>query len=120
MAVLVFSTGMAIQLADDIIHVAKKQNKELIFDWLQEQCDKYNSEIESLLRIHRHTPAPVGEIVVNPKPEPPEIESYGLISTLFDSHRQKIDEQIYRLNKRMKKPWSNGSRLNMLSQPILR
>lgn len=73
--------------------MAKKQNKELILEWLQEQCDKYNSEIELLLRIHLHTPAPVGEIVVNPKPEPPKIESYGLISTLFDSHRQRIDEQ---------------------------
>jgi len=80
-------------LPDKLIRITQKQNKELILQWLQEQCNKYNEEIESLLKIHLTTPAPVGDIVVNPKPEPPKIKPHGLMSRLITSQRQKIDER---------------------------
>lgn len=80
-------------LSDELVREAKKQNKELILQWLQEQRDEYNSARESLLNIHLTTPAPVGEIIVNPKPELPKTETHGLISQLFSSQRQKVDER---------------------------
>lgn len=80
-------------LPDQLVRMTQKQNKELILQWLQEQCDKYNEEIESLSKIHLTTPAPAGEIVVNPKPEPPNIKPHGLMSRLLASQHQKTNER---------------------------
>lgn len=90
-------------LPDQAIRVVQKQNRGLILEWLQQQCDKYNSEIEALINIHWTTPAPTGEIVVNPKPEPPKIEPYGPLSRLFAGQRQKVDERNRRAQEAYEK-----------------
>lgn len=91
-------------LPDIVVQTAKKQNREFIIHWLQEQCEKYNAEIESVLNIHLTTPVPVGEIVINPKPDPPKIKTHGLTSKLFGNYRQKVDEQ----NKRVQKEYEEA------------
>ncbi len=84
-------------LPHEMALVVKRQNKDFILQWLQQQCDKLNAEIGSLLRIHLTTPAPAGEVIVNPKPVPPKLKSYGLLVQLFASQRRGIDEHNRRV-----------------------
>lgn len=76
---------------DKIVQAIKRQRRDLILSWLQQRCDTYNSLRESLLKIHLNTPAPTGEIIINPKPEPPKFKTHGLMSSLFASQKQKTD-----------------------------
>ena len=55
------------------------------------------------MKIHLNTPAPTGDIVVNPKPEPPKLKAHGLMSSLFTSQKQKIDVE----NKRLQQNYEN-------------
>lgn len=80
-------------LPANLVQATKKQNKELILNWLEQQSEKYNSGRESLLKIHLNTPAPEGEVLVNPKPQPPKFQTHGLMSALFSGQKQKIDEK---------------------------
>ena len=90
---LVFTDKKGKPLPDNVIRETKKQNREVIERWLQEQSEKYNAEIEALLNIHLTTPAPKGEIIVNPKPEQPKVQKHGLASKLIGRYRQKVDER---------------------------
>lgn len=90
---VVFKNKKGKPLPDNLIREAKRQNRPLIEQWLQEQSKKFNSEITALLNIYLTTPAPQGEICVNPKPNPPQISKHGIRSKLFDSHRQKMDDK---------------------------
>ena len=90
---VVFTDKKGKPLPDNLIREAKKQNRGIIEQWLQEQSEGYNAEIEALLNIHLTTPAPKGEVIVNPKPEPPKLQKHGLTSKLSDRHRQKVDER---------------------------
>lgn len=78
-------------LSDNIIQAIKKQERDLILNWLQQRSEIYNSSRESLLKIHLNTPAPTGEVIVNPKTEPPQFKAHGLMSLLFTSQKQKTD-----------------------------
>ncbi len=80
-------------LPENIIQATKKQKKDFILNWLQQQSEIYNSGRESLLRIHLNTPAPVGEVIVNPKPKPPQFKTHGIMSFLFTSQKQKTNEK---------------------------
>jgi Protein of unknown function (DUF4236) len=80
-------------LPNNVVQAIKKQQRAVVLDWLQKQSDAFNSTRDSLLKLHLNTPAPVGEVVVNPKPEPPPLKAYGLMSTLFTSQREKTDEK---------------------------
>jgi hypothetical protein len=90
---VVFTDKKGKPLPDSLIREAKRQNRATIEQWLSEQSDKYNAEILALLNIHLTTPAPQGEITVNPRPEPPQIKKHGLRSKILDGHRQKVDER---------------------------
>lgn len=96
---VIFTDEKGKPLPDHLTREAKKQNKELILQWLQEQRAKYNAEIEAVLRIHLTTPSPSGDIIVNPKPEPPTVETHGLMSKLFGRQRQKVDERNQRAHE---------------------
>ena len=90
---VVFRNKKGKPLPDNLIREAKRQNRPLIEQWLQDQSEKFNAEIVALLNIYLTTPTPQGEIIVNPKPNPPHISKHGIRSKLFDSHRQNIDEK---------------------------
>lgn len=79
-------------LPDSLIVAAKKQHREKILEWLHEHANEFNAEIETLLNIHLTTPAPYGEVIVNPKPIPPETIKAGGVFGLFESQRRKADE----------------------------
>ncbi len=44
------------------------------------------------MKIHLNTPAPEGDIVVNPKPNPPELLKHGLISAMISAQKQHVDK----------------------------
>jgi hypothetical protein len=94
-------------LPDNLVREAKKQNRETVLSWLQEQCDKYNAEIDLLLNIHLTTPAPSGEVFVNPKPTPPEAEKYGCLANILSSYRQRVDERNRLAQENFEKELSN-------------
>lgn len=43
-------------LSDKLKRMARKQHKELIRQWLEEQCQLFNQGIEVILEVHRWTP----------------------------------------------------------------
>lgn len=90
---VVFTDSKGKLLPESLIRETKKQNRPIIEDWLYEQAAKFNAEIEDLIHIHIHTPAPTGDIIVNPKPAPPEIKEPGLTSKIFSSVHEKTEQQ---------------------------
>lgn len=80
-------------LSPELIQIAKRQNRQGILAWLENQCAEYNSDIEKLINIHQSTPAPHGDIEVNPKPIQATPKSHGLTSRILKSHKEKIDKQ---------------------------
>lgn len=90
---VIFTDKRGKPLPNNAIRETKKQNREIIERWLQEQSERYNAEVEALLNIHLTTPAPKGEVIVNPKPEPPKLQKHGLTSKLIDRYRQKVDRR---------------------------
>ena len=71
-------------LSENIIQVAKKQNRETIYKLLQETSDKINDKIVSLLNIHLKTPPPdtiisyTSLVYQGDKPISPNIAQYKL------------------------------------------
>lgn len=78
-------------LTETLVQATRKQQRPFLVEWLTEQCEIYNSARESLRTFHLHTPAPSGDVSVNPKPQPQALQKYGLMSSLFDSQKQKTD-----------------------------
>ncbi len=64
-------------LSDQAAGQEKSQHRQAILDWLQQQQDQFNRDNDALINIHLTTPAPSGEIVVNPKPEAPALGDDG-------------------------------------------
>jgi hypothetical protein len=101
---VVFNDEKGRPLPDNLVREAKKQNRDYILQWLHEMCDKFNAEIDTLLNIHLTTPAPVGEVFVNPKPAPPEMQKSGCLGRLFSSYQKKIEER----NQQAQKDYENA------------
>ena len=75
------------------VQLIKKQHREQLEAWLEERCEAYNGEIEAVIRIHLTTPAPTGEVEVNPKPHMTAVPEPGFISKLFNSSRQEEEAE---------------------------
>lgn len=74
---VIFQDSEGNSLPDDYVRQAKRQNRVSIINWLQENSDEINGEIESLVNIHLTTPPPDTEITFTPlkfteqEPTPP-------------------------------------------------
>ena len=55
-------------LSEDLIQIAKKQNRQKIFDLLEKESEKFNNKVNSLLELHLNTPSPDTEIYYTPIP----------------------------------------------------
>ncbi|MEX2160896.1 MAG: DUF4236 domain-containing protein [Anaerolineales bacterium] len=80
-------------LPEHLIQITKKQLRQGIVNWLNDECGSYNADIEKLINIHITTPAPRDEVVVNPKPEPPTLKRHGMVSRMLSSQKEKIDRE---------------------------
>ncbi|MBX3056719.1 MAG: DUF4236 domain-containing protein [Anaerolineae bacterium] len=80
-------------LPEILVQEAKKQNREIIIEWLDIQAANYNAEIAALTHLHLGTPAPNREIVINPQPELPKLKKEGIVAKLFNKSREKIEKE---------------------------
>jgi hypothetical protein len=112
---IVFKDKKGNLLPDELIRIAKSQNKEFILDWLQQHCNEKNEEITSLINIHLSTPPPDTEIsfistkfdkekpnppekdFLAPKPIPPKKQEYGFLASKIRLIRDNIDKRNIKL-----------------------
>ncbi len=98
-------------LSDDYVVLAKRQHREFIIDWLEENCDEINQQIESLINLHLTTPSPDTEISFVPatfdqhppippstnfteqKPVLPSTKEYGLLAKRIGFFRNSVDKK---------------------------
>lgn len=89
-------------LSEEQIKVAKKQNKDLIEQWLEDQCDQFNEEVQQLIDLYFTTPSPDEELNL-PKPSPPQLNKVGITGKLFKSIRTKIEDKNQKLEEEYNK-----------------
>jgi hypothetical protein len=76
--------------------MVREQQTSLIQDWLQDQCNRWNGDIEEILNIHFDTPDPSKPIIFSPKPfnipepTPPTPKSVDLLGKIFNARRKQI------------------------------
>lgn len=86
-------------LPQSIARKVKSQNRPIIESFLEQECEKHNGEVESMINLHIHTPKPSGEIDWNPQPIEPELKKYGPLDSLLSKRRKKIEEENERLQE---------------------
>jgi len=98
-------------LSEDFISQAKRQNREFITNWLEENCQEINQQIESLINIHFATPPYDTEISFVPatfdaqqptpppasfpeqKPELPTPKEYGFLAKRIGFFQKLVDKK---------------------------
>ncbi len=125
---VVFKDNVGNYLPDEYIRLAKRQNRNLIVDWLQENCDEINNEISSAINIHLTTPPPDTEIAFTPSefdlweptapssifeeaaPEKPIFKEYSFLAKRISFLRKSIDkinDELQRNYERRLKKWTD-------------
>ena len=83
----------------DFIRQLTRQKGDSIRQWLKDECDKINTQIQSLETIHLATPHPdlkptyTPKSFSLPKPEAPATKSLGILGHLFKRVRSRIEHQ---------------------------
>lgn len=108
---VIFKDDKGNLLPDHFITQAKKQNKEVLFNWLEENCAEINQKTSDLINIHLTTPSPDTEITftsvpyevippVEPSsifpelmPTPPIPKPYGFFAKRFAFFRNQVDKR---------------------------
>ena len=98
-------------LSEDFISQAKRQNREFITNWLEENCQEINQQLESLINIHFATPPYDTEISFVPatfdtqqpmppsasfpeqKPESPALKEYGFLAKRIEFFQKLVDKK---------------------------
>ena len=98
-------------LDDNYVAQAKRQNREFIFNWLEENCVEINQKISDLINIHFTTPSPDTEITFTPvpyevippvepssifpepMPTPPIPKPYGFLAKRIKFFRNQVDKR---------------------------
>jgi len=107
-------------LSDDYIAQAKRQNKEFLINWLEENCSEINQQIETLVNLHFATPSPDTEISFmpatfdeleptppsanfpEPQPTPPILNKYGFLAKRIDFFKEMVDKKNNNLQQSYK------------------
>ncbi len=105
-----FTDSKGNYLPDYYIQQAKRQNKESIIDWLQENSDEINEELKSIINIHLTTPPPDTEITFtpsifteqepvpppqyfkNPQPNKPVQKKYNFLAKNIAFFKERVDK----------------------------
>lgn len=95
---LLFTDSDGKPVPDDMVEVAKKQNREALLSLIQRKCDEINEQIEALGRLHHDTPAPkppkfIAPAYPEPMPRPPHQRALSWMDRFFSGRRRKIEEQ---------------------------
>ena len=95
---LSFTDDRGTPIAEHLVEVAKKQNRELIQGLMQRKCDEINDQVEALAKLHHDTPDPkiFPRHIPNrfPKPRPADVYSkqVGWFEQFLPGRRRKIEE----------------------------
>jgi Protein of unknown function (DUF4236) len=96
---LYFHDANGQEMPEDVVEIAKKQNKAAITALIQRKCDEINTQIEALGQLHQGTPnahikpsfsPPVFE---TKKPIRPIVRVAGFFERFFKSKTQKIEAE---------------------------
>lgn len=95
---LVFSNKDGSPVPEQLVEVAKKQNRAAILDLIQRKCDEINDQIEALGRLHHDTPAPKrptfeAPTFSEPPPPVPTARGVGLVDRLIPGREREIAEE---------------------------
>lgn len=108
---VVFKNEQGNLLSDDFIFQAKRQKREFIANWLEENCNEINQNIEALINLHLTTPSPDTEITFVPanfdepqptppsasfaeiKPTPPTPKEYDFLAKRMEFFRKSVDKK---------------------------
>lgn len=108
---VIFQDSEGNSLPDDYVRQAKRQNRVSIINWLQENSDEINGEIESLVNIHLTTPPPDTEITFTPlkfteqeptppskdfskiKPNKPALKEYNFLAQNIKFLQKQVDKK---------------------------
>lgn len=93
---LQFTDKSGAQVAEHLVEIAKKQNRDSILNLIQRKCDEINDNIDALGRLHHDTPDPkprrfITTTYSEPKPKPQPERSLGFFDRLIPSRRSKIE-----------------------------
>jgi hypothetical protein len=107
-------------LPEEYVSLTKRQNKDFITHWLEENRDEFNSDINSLINIHLETPPPDTEIkftpaifpneeptppskdFVIPQPIEPNLKEYNFFAKRIEIIRNLVDKKNSNLLKEYK------------------
>jgi hypothetical protein len=95
---LYFTDASGSPVAEEVVEIAKKQNKEAILGLIQRKCDEINEQIEALGRLHHDTPDPrvkpkfVAPHFDEPQPVMEKPRVPGLLDKLFASRKRLIED----------------------------
>jgi hypothetical protein len=95
---LLFTGKDGSEIPENLVEVAKKQNRAAIVSLIEQKCDEINDQIEALGRLHHDTPEPrppkfLAPVFALHKPEIPVLRNYGWLDRLFSSRRRKIESE---------------------------
>ena len=84
-------------LPEALVRQAKRQKGESIRQWLADECEKINQQVEALESIHLNTPTPnikpvyIPQEYVVPEPVAPNPKPLGILGHLLKRVRTRID-----------------------------
>jgi len=98
------------------VKIARDQNFEVVNNWIRDECEKINDEVESILQIHKCTPA-LDNFREFPEcsfpeaqPSPPQLKQITFLCKIFPFIRKKIDvensNQMVQYNNKLS-AWEN-------------
>jgi hypothetical protein len=96
---VVFRDKDGTPLDERLIKQVKEQYKDKIYGLMETACSEINGHIEALEQIHFATPNPNEQLTYTPRsydvfaPAKPESRKHGILGTLFDSTRTRIDQE---------------------------
>lgn len=96
---ITFRDSVGTELSDQLVRAAKRQHGDEIKGLIQKKCDEINQAIDSVGKVHLHTPSPSDTPAYTRveyeelKPVEPFPKKLGLILSLFKIMREKVDAQ---------------------------
>jgi hypothetical protein len=103
-------------LAPKYVKLAKEQQNEFIQGWLEENCEEWNQEIESVLNIHLGTPPADFQVKFEAipfeqgRPQKPAEVKPGFFGKFFKGPQLKAEAETLRLNRKHEEALAQWSR----------
>ncbi len=79
--------------------LVREQQSEMILGWLDEQCEDWNKNIDSILNLHHETPKPTEQIKYVPipfdieQPSLPQERSAGIFGLLSAKRKKAVEQE---------------------------